>query len=286
MMSGAVTNPVFDIALADMGMEAVLDVGFRGIQGSGNSGMHSHSYFELMLCTGSGFSLELAKGALLPMAEGTVCLIPPGTFHRVLGNDQKLAIRFLCREAFSGGNLYPAFVASTAQLAQVLPLGKQPELIALTRQLSRELQEERLGKEPCIQSLLTQLFILLLRLLCDYAPAQGAIAESTRITAARRLVIEDFFYQHYQEDITEDALAGQLHLSKRQLSRVLQQLYGMSFRQMLVDIRLNHAARLLRDTQMSTEQITAAVGYNSLSGFYDAFRKKFGVSAGSYRKNN
>ena len=129
-------NPVFFLHLEDLRIEVVLDKGFWGIHG-GDSRIHSHSYYELMLSTGKGFSLELEKETLLPLTGGTACLIPPGVFHRVLGNDQKLSVRFLCTPASQSRTLFPAFSSAVAAQTRTLPLGKQPELLELTGKLRR-----------------------------------------------------------------------------------------------------------------------------------------------------
>jgi AraC-like DNA-binding protein len=80
------------------------------------------------------------------------------------------------------------------------------------------------------------------------------------------------------------ALAKKMNISKRQLSRILKQLFGTSFRQLLIDVRLNRAAQLLIETDASAEEIAAAVGYTSMSGFYSAFKDRFSISVGRYRK--
>ena len=103
--------------------------------------------------------------------------------------------------------------------------------------------------------------------------------------AARRLVIEEFFHLRHMDPVTEEDLAGALHISKRQLSRVLQQLYGSSFRKLLIDTRLSRAVQLLTTTELNAEEIASRVGYSSVSGFYDAFRKRYGISAGGYKQN-
>ena len=78
-------------------------------------------------------------------------------------------------------------------------------------------------------------------------------------------------------------MAREIGLSKRQLSRVLRQIYNMSFREKLVDTRLHHAAKLLTRTDIPIEKIGYMIGYNTPSGFYTAFKKRFGVSGGEYR---
>ena len=49
-------------------------------------------------------------------------------------------------------------------------------------------------------------------------------------------------------------------------------------------MRLSHAVQLLTITDLPAEEIAGLVGYGSVSGFYDAFRKRYGVPAGSYKQ--
>jgi AraC-like DNA-binding protein len=100
----------------------------------------------------------------------------------------------------------------------------------------------------------------------------------------RKIKIEEYIFLHFPNQITEDDLAKEMHLSKRQLSRVIDKLFGKTFKQMLCDVRLNRAAQLLIESDASVDDIAYSVGYTSLSGFYTAFRGKFSLSAGQYRR--
>ena len=50
-------------------------------------------------------------------------------------------------------------------------------------------------------------------------------------------------------------------------------------------MRLQEACRLLGQTDLSIEEIAIRVGYCSVSGFYTAFQKEMGMTAGNYRKS-
>ena len=53
--------------------------------------------------------------------------------------------------------------------------------------------------------------------------------------------IDDFFALRYREDVTLSDLAAALFISERQVSRILQSNYGMSFKNKLVEMRINAA---------------------------------------------
>lgn len=280
-------NPIFLLDIEDLHIEAVLGGGFWGNFQLALD-IHSHTYFELMLCCNNGFSLALNDGSVLPMGTNDVCLIPPGVYHRSCDpspSAKKMAIRFYCTRNLNPGNVFNTFTAAMASRSSLVHLGQQQELMRLTVLLRRELREDRLACNPCVQALLTQLFVQLLRILCKDIPVQTSTRKPPVELAGRRLAIEEFFNSRHAEPITEVDLAQHLHISKRQLSRVLQQLYGSSFRKLLIDIRLSHAVQLLTTTELNAEEIASRVGYNSVSGFYEAFRKRYGISAGSYKQH-
>ena len=95
-----------------------------------------------------------------------------------------------------------------------------------------------------------------------------------------------WFADNFAKQITEDDLAAEVSISKRHLSRVLADIYGMSFREKLIEVRLHRAAQLLEQTEMNIDEIASAVGYRSFSGFHRAFVRYFGCTPYEYRKHN
>jgi AraC-like DNA-binding protein len=94
-----------------------------------------------------------------------------------------------------------------------------------------------------------------------------------------------WFADNFANRITEDDLAREVAISKRHLSRVFADIYGISFREKLIEIRLYRAAQLLEQTEMNIDEIALAVGYRSFSGFHRAFVNYFGCTPFEYRKS-
>ena len=157
----------------------------------------------------------------------------------------------------------------------------------LIHQLRREILNPGRATKEYTEVLLNQLYLVLTRRLEDRLGTDATVAQADGEDDRehRRVWIEEYFQQYYGSGITEEHMAQRMCLSKRQLSRVLREIYGKSFRQLLIECRLNRAAQLLLSTERSVEAIAFEVGYTSLSGFYSAFRQTFGVSAVKYRKN-
>jgi AraC-like DNA-binding protein len=72
--------------------------------------------------------------------------------------------------------------------------------------------------------------------------------------------------------------------STRHMQRVLAD-EGTSFRRMLLQVRMSHAARLLR-TEAAVGEVARAVGYLELARFSKAFRCYYGCSPSTWRKGH
>ncbi len=75
-----------------------------------------------------------------------------------------------------------------------------------------------------------------------------------------------------------DALADELSLSRRQLSRKLGALTDLSPGVMIRETRLRHAAELLKSDDLTIQDVATRVGYNSASHFSQAFQAHFGYA--------
>lgn len=116
----------------------------------------------------------------------------------------------------------------------------------------------------------------------------AVVAEKCRPDAASRPVsdIRTYLQQHYNEPITLSALTKRYAISRAQLERVFFDSVGVSPIKYLTDVRLSHAADLILSTDLPITAIAEAVGYNSSSGFIEAFKNKYKCSPLKYRKKN
>ncbi|HEY4467786.1 MAG TPA: helix-turn-helix domain-containing protein [Klebsiella sp.] len=89
--------------------------------------------------------------------------------------------------------------------------------------------------------------------------------------------------EHYQEDITLNQIASQLHVTSSHLSRRFSAEVGMTFRTFLTHIRFEHAVKEIAFTSRSVGQIVSDNGFCSMHRFSVLFRERFGLSPGRWR---
>ena len=93
-------------------------------------------------------------------------------------------------------------------------------------------------------------------------------------------------YMHAQigADVDLDRLAGLVNISKFHFLRMFTKATGVTPHRYLVELRLQHSARLLRTTDLSVQQVAMACGYQSPSRFTASFRRRYGVLPTRYRR--
>lgn len=91
--------------------------------------------------------------------------------------------------------------------------------------------------------------------------------------------------QHYTEPLTIENAADFVGYSPAYFMRRFKEATGQTFVHYLNDYRLASASYRLAETSDSINDIAAQCGFNNFSYFIRLFRKKFGVSPGTYRKH-
>jgi AraC-like DNA-binding protein len=94
---------------------------------------------------------------------------------------------------------------------------------------------------------------------------------------------------YLESELTLEGLAQRLEINRTYLSQILNEHLGKSFNDFINQLRVEAAKELLtRDdgTESSTLEIGFAVGFNSKSSFYNAFRRFTGVTPVEYREQS
>ena len=95
----------------------------------------------------------------------------------------------------------------------------------------------------------------------------------------------DFIEAHFaDQNLTVEKLSEEFGLSRVQLFRKTKALLGDSPNDFIQNVRLKHAAQLLRESQLNIAEIAYLTGYSSPGYFSTAFRGKFGCSPSEWRE--
>lgn len=132
-----------------------------------------------------------------------------------------------------------------------------------------------------------QLCVSLLRtLLIDIFRANAKCFETNLDkTAETVLKIEGYIDANFRDELKMEEVAKLFYLNKYYFSHIFKEVTGLSPKQYLTTVRLNHAINLLSDKERSVSEICAECGFSDINNFIRLFKTKFGKTPGDFRKN-
>ena len=112
-------------------------------------------------------------------------------------------------------------------------------------------------------------------------PAREEGEDARLERAARDLLTGESLY--LDTGLTLDRLARRLHVPARALSEAINRTKGMNVSQYVNGFRLDHAAGLLRDTDLSVTKVAERSGFLARSNFYREFDRVHGCTPARFR---
>jgi AraC family transcriptional regulator, regulatory protein of adaptative response / methylphosphotriester-DNA alkyltransferase methyltransferase len=87
----------------------------------------------------------------------------------------------------------------------------------------------------------------------------------------------------YADDLSLDELARRVASSRRQLQRAFAEIGGTTFREHLTAVRMDRAADLLTERDLTVREVAQRVGYRQPAQFAKAFRRRHGSAPSMFR---
>ena len=162
-----------------------------------------------------------------------------------------------------------------------LPVG-QPEVRALLAQIVRACLAQAPGSQLAVKAALLGIVA---------ACAQNGLLHGHQMHPnadykARQLrEIVGYLGEHFTEPLSLPAVAARFGLSPQYFSSFFRENFGRTFVQHVNSLRIEQAARLLRETDLPVMEIGFNVGFDNFSYFIKRFREVYGASPSNYRKN-
>ena len=133
---------------------------------------------------------------------------------------------------------------------------------------------------PIDKHRLDTLVLPLVRMLeLAYKNEEKSLSENSYITSVCRYV-----RQNYAKDLTAEDICREFYCSRSRFSHAFKRETGESFKEYLIGVRLEHAKRLLKYSNLNVTEIAFSVGFHDANYFSNVFKKRLGVSPLAYRK--
>ncbi len=118
-----------------------------------------------------------------------------------------------------------------------------------------------------------------------WAGALHAGQDSKGLSNRRMAHVLEYIQAHYAQPLSLDQLAREACVSRFHFGRLFRQQTGMTPHGYLVKIRMDAAASLLGDSDLSILEIALSCGYGSAAHFSAAFQKRFSQTPSLYRQS-
>lgn len=228
----------------------------------------AHAGLELAWARSGALSYRLGRAEVL-VPPGAVVVVPEGVDHRTLMSAGGVAQSL---------HLAPKLIAQlSAELGpRVVMKGLQPGVVHTGEVMHRALGWATCGV-PDATALAADGFVveILRRRLQN---EQLAEVRDVRIARALELVWTQSTGAPRVEDLCEAAGMSRFHFSRQFKART-----GQSPCQFLLEVRLAHAADLLRTKDVSVTEAATTAGFTDLSRFAQSFKKRFGTSPKDFK---
>ena len=238
--------------------------------------LHHHDYYELEIVA-EGEMLHECNGKSMMLTRGDVYILSPNDVHRLVPCP-KTTIYNIC--------IYTEQCSKS--LARLLLDEEYPrfgrvddnilhEIAALHSALGEVLTSSGQYRAARTSALAT----LLVSRLFEMSEAEISLQSDRSYSTIAKAM--SFIEAHLSNPITLEEVAAASGYSRTYFSRLFKEIVGINFNNYLERERIELAIDLLEMGKMSITEISYAVGFNSFSSFWRAFKKLKGVSPREWR---
>lgn len=259
---------------------------------------HTHNYIEIMyMC--SGHTEHMVNGTnRVRLEAGDLLFLNQFTSHEILpAGSEDIGINLIILPEFFDAvlpmlnqkNTLSSFLINTLKkntnmagylhyhVADVLPVQNLVENLIWSL-LNQKSNQKQINQRQINQTTMGLLFMQL-------------VNETDRIEAGDPEQNKDMMIMQvlkYMEESYQKAtlteIAGHMNQSVSNMSKMIKNHTGKTFKELLQEKRMVRAEQLLKDTRLPITDIIYRIGYDNTSYFHRKFKDQFGVSPRVYRE--
>lgn len=254
-------------------------VGIRRYSYSGqqSASVHRHRFYSIELILRGSCGQDI-NGIRYNCGPGTLFLLSPLDYHRFLFNREPLDT---CCLSFTENVLSQEVLTALQRSEAPWVLSLSPEALTRISGLLELAEKELSGELPLQQSAADAVINLLLIALLRELPETPQ--EHPGPKAGLHGCV-GYVRKHFREPLSLDTLAKAFSVTPNHFCRVFRQLTGITFKEYLLQLRLEYAMQQLVQTDQSVTEVCLESGFNSPSYFSKAFRERFGCAPSDLRR--
>lgn len=246
---------------------------------------HDHELHEFIISLNDGCEARVAEQRYR-LKTGFTLFIPGGVAHGiVIDRECSAVLSFTCFDWQSctehlHKSIEPLInrLSSEVSLADTYDSQVGSRNLFLAEQLKHELER----KDPCSQSMAGS---ILTQLLVNHIRALGLHTDGVNSRNEQKIAFSiEWIKNHLSENIKLDDMARSAHMSRSLYSRSFRLYTGMSLISFTIAARVERAARLLAQGDETIVNIALSSGFQNVSHFHKAFKRRFRMTPNQYRQ--
>lgn len=256
---------------------------------------HSHAFFEMIYVL-SGECTQHFRDESVQLKTGYFCILAPNVEHEIeVFDDDSVVLNILVRYS-TYLDVFAGTLRDSTQISQffvhnlyarkktqyMLFRADADEMVrnyVLDMYLEQRHADAYSDRMMC--SLLTLFFTQLIR---RYEPTIKLPHTGESAEDGRQEILH-YITAHYA-DVTIEKVAEEFHFSRQYCSRLIKEMTGQTFTDLVTNIRLQQGENLLQFTDLSIADVSDQVGYKNPETFIRLFKRKRGCTPGNYRRDN
>ncbi|MDM9379245.1 AraC family transcriptional regulator [Chlorogloeopsis sp. ULAP01] len=209
------------------------------------------------------------------ISSGEIAIVPAKVFHSLSWNLEIECITLSVEPALIALTAYesidPDRVEITPQFAKADPLVYQIGLA-----LKSVLETDKTGSRLYAESAATMLAVHLLR---HYSAKQHCIQEyAAGLPKYKLRQAVEYINEHLAEDLSLDAIASQVGMSRYYFAHLFKQSMGVSVHQYVIRQRVEYAKQLLLHSNLNVTEVAFQAGFANPSHLSHHFKRLVGVT--------
>lgn len=140
-----------------------------------------------------------------------------------------------------------------------------------------------IGDYITIRNLIANLFISMLQTLYKHLDELPPMKMDNSSFSSPICMIYEYISRHCSEPLHLNDIAELVAYSPRHLQRLIKTYYGVSFTELLLNLRIYKAKSLLRNTSLPLSDVCTLCGISDESAFHKSFKDIVGVTPSEFR---
>lgn len=235
---------------------------------------HLHGHIEIVLIE-SGITLAVADSVEVELRAGDLFIAFPNQIHYYIDKERPVRHKIAIVSPDMCPEFNPIFKTLIPKTPVLRNAAENPRIASAMDGIvqcgSKSDEYSETEARGCMLILMSELFRnteLAEKVSCDNDIVKEIIA---------------YCYDNYSSDISLQAVADELGISRCYISRIFSRRLHIGFSDYINSLRIRSACELLKTSQNSVTEIAYAVGYNSVRTFDRCFMSVRGMTPKEYR---